>query len=214
MRCRNPHCVPMRCQNSSLRPNEMGCSSSHREGVPQPLVASGGNGMPLRASVGTVGAPHCVPMRCRISSLRHNEMECSSSHSKEMSQPPTASRGKGMPLGASERDVGTPHCVPMRRQNSSLRPNEMGLPSSHREGVPQPLVPSGGNGMTLRASVGTIGAPHCVRMRCRNSSLRHNEMECSSSHRRGMSQPPTASGGDGIPSEHRNEMSDPLTASQ
>jgi hypothetical protein len=56
-----PESIGMNCRNPSLRPNEMselltapewrmGCSSSHGGEMPQPLPASGGNGMPLRAS--------------------------------------------------------------------------------------------------------------------------------------------------------------------
>jgi hypothetical protein len=56
-----PQSIGMKCRNPSLRPNEMselltapewrmGCSSSHRREMSQPLTASGGNGAPLRAS--------------------------------------------------------------------------------------------------------------------------------------------------------------------
>jgi hypothetical protein len=53
--------VGVECRNPSLRPNEMSelltapelrmcCSPSHRRDMPQPLTASGGNGMPLTES--------------------------------------------------------------------------------------------------------------------------------------------------------------------
>jgi hypothetical protein len=86
-------------------------------------------------------------------------------------------------------------------------------------------IASEGN-VTTAHGLGRKGrAPQSIGMRGQNPSLRPNEMSelltapewrmgCSSSHRREMSQPLTASGGNGMPAEHRNEMSEPLTASQ
>jgi hypothetical protein len=153
-------------------------------------------------------------MRCQNSSLRPNEMGCSSSRRKETPRPPHR-------LG---RKCDPPQGIGMKCRNPSLHPNEM-----------SELIPvSEGNGMLLIASEGRaapphrfgrqsdarqapewdVGAPHCVAMRCLNSSLRSSEMGCPSSHRKGRPHRLTASGENGMPLGHRSEMSEPPTASQ
>jgi hypothetical protein len=180
-------------------------ATPHRPGrgrdAPQ---SSGSKGEPLTASRSDVGTPPCVRMK----------WECTSSRWKGKPRPLAASGGSGVPHGASEWNVGTPLCVPMRCQNSSLRPSEMGCSSSHRREMPKSLTASGGSGVPRGASEWNVGTPHCVPMRCQNSSLPPNEMGCRRSRREQIPRPLPGSGGNGMPSEHGNETSEPLPASQ
>jgi hypothetical protein len=145
-------------QNSSLRPNEMGCPSSRRKGMPHRLGASGGK----------CDAPQSIGMICRNPPLRPNEMP------GLLTAP---ERDRMLPI-APEGNAATPHRLGRKRdalqgigvkcQNFPLRPNEMGCSPSPRKGVPQPLTAPAQNGMTLGASEENVRAPHCVQMRCRN----------------------------------------------
>jgi hypothetical protein len=142
---RTHHCVPMRYQNSSLRPSEMGCSSSRRKETPLPVTASGGNGMPLRALEGNVGTLHCVPMRSQNTSLRRVKWDAP--HRTEGN--PARPHHLGGKCDAPER-------IRVKCRNPSLRPNGMselrtasewnGCSSSHRKGGAHPLTASGGQG--------------------------------------------------------------------
>jgi hypothetical protein len=203
----------MRCRSSSLRPNGMGCSSSHRREMPQPLTPSGGRS----------DAPQSIGVQCRNPSPRPSEMSELLTEPEWNGMLPMASEGsattphrlgegEGMRLRASERNVGTPHCAPMRCQNFSLRPNEMGC--SHRIGREcHPHSPPGRK----------WDAPQSIGVKCQNPSLRPNEMpevltspgvEWEAHHRvwrecRNRSPPREEMG---CPSGHRSEVSEPLTA--
>jgi hypothetical protein len=234
------HCVPMRCQNSSPRPNAMGCSSSHRKGsrtpspprrkldapqgirvncrdrplgpneMSEPLSAPERNGMVIVASDGNVAtltrsarnwdATQSIGVWCCHRPLRPNEM----------SELLTAPEWNGMLLIASEGDAAThhplwgkwdaprstgmkcrnPHCVPMRCQNFSLRPNGMDAP----HGI-------GGKCHNPHPPRMKWDATQIIGVKCRNPSLRPNE----------MSELLTAPEWNGMPLIASQEMSQPIT---
>jgi hypothetical protein len=84
----DPHRAPMRCQNSSLRPNGMGCTPSQRSEMRQRS--------PPREEM---GCPQSIERKCRNPSPRPNEV-------LELL---TASERNGMLPIASEGNVATPH---------------------------------------------------------------------------------------------------------
>jgi hypothetical protein len=167
--------VPMRCRNSSLRPNEMGCSSSHRDETPQPSTAWVGNGMPHRALEGTVGTPHCVPMRCQNSPQRPNGKKLLFASEGKCHKPSPAPVDIGRPsehrnrmsetLSSSRSDVRTPQCV--RRGNGMLLIlSEGNVTTPHRLGRKWDAPRSIGRkevSEPLTASQCDVRTPHCSR---------------------------------------------------
>jgi hypothetical protein len=182
-----PHRVGRESHDPSPPREGVGCPLEHRNGISDPslrsnemselLTAPEWNGMLLIGSEVIApsphllgwewGAPRGIGMECRDPSQRPNEM----------SELLTAPECNGMLLIASEGKATTPHrlgrewgaprsigmkgpapnCVPMRCQNSSLRPSEMGCSSSRRRGTPRSLTASGGSVVPLRASESNLG---------------------------------------------------------
>jgi hypothetical protein len=171
-----------------------------------------------------MGRPQSIGMKCQNPSPRPTEVP----------ELLTAPECNAMLLIASERNVTTPHrlgrkwdasqCIGMKCPNPSLRTNEMSelLTAPERNGM---LHRIGGKNRNPSRLGGESDAPQSIGMKCQNPSLRPNEVSelITAPERNGMLL--IASEGDAAPaspsreengaqSEHRNEMSEPLTATQ
>jgi hypothetical protein len=197
------------------RPNEMDSSSPHRSGIRRPRKPPEEIGIPLRASEGNVRTPHCVPMRCQNWPLQPGSNRWSSSHRTEM--PQNLCRNGG---GAD-----SPQSIEMKCRNPSLRPNDGARLLTGPEWNGMLLIASERNVTTPHRLGRKRDAPQSIGMKCRNPSLRPSEMSelltapewsgmllvasernVTTPHRLGMKWD--------APSEHRNELLEPPTASQ